>query len=117
MKTSEKVFTGLVLLVAAVFVCVFIPNLFSLTSYGPDGWGFNLIAVILCPLFVVILGGTASINLKKKNLDTMPTVIQIVILALLFLWFIPLLLAIWGIFLLIRKHTDQRLNRQLSLNK
>ena len=82
----------------------FIGNLYSLIRYGRDGWGLNMIAVILCPLFIVILGGTASINLKKKSLETLPTVIQIVILTLTFPlpWFIALPFALWGVFLLLR---------------
>ena len=109
MKTSEQVYTsivlclvGLCIVAIANFQLIIIPKLDN-----PDSVRVFHFVTVLFVLHALSFGVTSFINLTRRELETVPTVIQIVTL---FMFGFGLPLAIWGIVLLVkRKRNANRL--------
>lgn len=107
MKTVEKVYTALslvfsvfLIIALANFVFFLIPLLERRGETNTDL--FRYISCLL-GLYALLLGATAAVNLKQKELNTVSTVVQI---AVLFLSGYGIPVAIWGIVLLTKKNRE-----------
>jgi hypothetical protein len=115
MTKNEKIYTGLVaalagllLLSIASLALLIIPELDE-----PDAIRVMQFSICCIGLEVIALLSTAGANISKQELRTIATVIQI---AFLFLTGYGIPLAIWGIFLLRKRHHGTHNNEILLAN-
>lgn len=105
MKKSEKIYTAIVLTIAvlitvdiALFQMIMIPR-----ESKPGNVQFWNFMTIIFALQLIALGTTSVWNLKRGELKTVPTIIQIIFL---FLTSIGIPFAIWGIVLLKKQNKN-----------
>ena len=100
MKTSEKVYTALVFVMCGFLIIGAANLIFYIIPRMEENAAnmFRLVSFVL-GLYAATLAVTATINLKAKELKTISTIIQIVVL---FLTGYGLPFAVWGIVLLVK---------------
>jgi hypothetical protein len=107
MKTVEKVYTALSLVFSVFFIVAIVNFVFFLIPLlerrGATNTDLFRYLSCLLGLYTLLLGVTAAVNLKQKELNTVSTVVQI---AVLFLSGYGIPVAIWGIVLLTKKNRE-----------
>ena len=99
MTIGEKIYTAIVISFAGFCLCGFGVFIYLLTRQ--EDAGVFIIILFVYAVFLVFFGVTAAINIVKKQLLLIPTIVQCIML-MITVWGIPV--GIWGIYLLYRRY-------------